>query len=70
MIQDIRYAARTLAHRKGFTVVMLLTVALSIGATSTIVSVSEGVLLRPLPYANPTGSSEFSLAIATGRNFR
>jgi hypothetical protein len=42
-----------LARSPGFSVVIVLTLALSIGATSAIFSVIEGVLLRPLPYANP-----------------
>ena len=51
--QDLRYAVRTLARARGFTLVMILTLALSIGATSAIVSVVEGVLLRSLPYRDP-----------------
>lgn len=51
--QDLRYAGRSFAKNPGFTLVMVLTLALSIGATSAIVSVIEGVLLRPLPYHAP-----------------
>lgn len=53
MMQDVRYAARLLVKSSGFTLIMVLTLALSIGATSAIVSVIEGVLLRSLPYRNP-----------------
>jgi predicted permease len=50
VMQDVRYAIRQLALNPGFTVVITLTLALSIGANSAIFSVIQGVLLKPLPY--------------------
>ena len=47
---DFRYACRMLAKRPGFSAVVIVTLALGIGATTAIFSVVDGVMLRPLPF--------------------
>src|SRR4051812_4344430 len=48
--QDLRYGVRLLARRPAYTAIVVLTLAIGIGATTAVLSVINGVLLQPLPY--------------------
>jgi predicted permease len=53
ILRDIRYAGRILSRNPGFTAVVMMTLAVAIGANTALFSVVDGVLLQPLPYREP-----------------
>ena len=53
MLADLRFALRTLIRRRTFFIIAVTTLALGIGAATSIFSVVDGVLFRPLPFQDP-----------------
>ena len=66
MLQDLRHAIRVLGRERGYSMVALLAIALGVGATTTLFSVTYGVLLKPLPWPDRIVSSASRNAGAAG----
>lgn len=49
-LNDVRHAIRSMFRRPGFSIVVILTLSIGIGATTAVFSILEGVILRPLPF--------------------
>lgn len=60
--QDIRFGSRAIVRQPGFAAIIILTLALGIGANTAIFSVVYGILLRPLPYPQPDRITQVSIS--------
>jgi predicted permease len=68
LLQDLKYALRTLAQQRAFTLAAVLALALGIGATTAVFTVVDAVVLRPFPFPNPDGIVVFMNAGQGGEN--
>src|SRR6202040_4214751 len=66
---DLRYAARELRRRPGFTLTAVLSLALGVGATSAVFSVVYAVLINPFPYVGAERMMQIALKDKAG-NYR
>src|SRR5262252_1226817 len=67
LAMDLRYAVRSLRTNAGFTLAAVLTLGLGIGAAAAVFTVVDGVLLRPLPYADASRLAMLWISSATSQ---
>ena len=65
--QDLKFAARTFVKQPGFSALVVATLALGIGAATAIFSIVDGIVLRPLPFADPQRLVAFNETTPGGR---
>lgn len=68
ILHDLRFAFRQLRKSPGFTLTVVLTLALGIGTTTAVFSLVEGILLRPLPFVHPERLVVLGDRVGTGLN--
>jgi hypothetical protein len=67
--RDLRFSLRSLRNRPGFTVVVVLSLALGIGANTAIFSLVDGIIFRPLPVPDPGGLVTIDIAASRLTSF-
>ena len=67
LVSDLRYAARELHRRPGFTLTAVLSLALGVGATSAVFSVVYAVLINPFPYVGAERIMQIALKDKAGK---
>src|SRR3954468_10860489 len=66
VLHDARYACRLMRKKPGFTALAAITLALGIGVNTASMAVAYGILIRPLPYAEPSRVVIINLLFAEG----
>src|SRR5262245_43006481 len=69
LLQDLRFAVRSLRRQPGFVAVALATLALGIGTTTAMFTVVNGVLLKPLPFHDPRALTIIQIVGVNGLRF-